>query len=236
MAQLTGCLDGMGDACRALDFPIVSGNVSLYNETNGVGILPTPTIGGVGVLDDVERHATIALKREGDVLVLVGSGEGWLGQSVYLAVLEGREEGAPPPVDLALERRNGDFVRGLIQSGAVDTAHDLSDGGLAVALAEMAMAGGTGAALPDVPADLVPHAYLFGEDQGRYLLAVRPEVASDLLANASAQGIDAAAIGITGTDRLTLPGGETISLSELSAAHEGWLPAYMASQPAAPAA
>ena len=236
MGQLVGCLTGIGEACRALDFPVVSGNVSLYNETNGVGILPTPTIGGVGVLDDVERHATLALKREGDVLVLIGSGEGWLGQSAYLAVIEGREEGAPPPVDLAIERRNGDFVRGLIQSGLVDTVHDLSDGGLAVALAEMAMAGGIGAALPEVPVDLPAHAYLFGEDQGRYLLAVEPETASDLLYSASAQGIDAAVVGVTGSDRLTLPGGETVAVEELRRAHEDWLPAYMASQPAAVAA
>jgi len=232
MGQLVGCLKGIGEACLALDFPVVSGNVSLYNETNGVGILPTPTIGGVGVLADVTRHATIGLKREGDLLVLVGETAGWLGQSAYLAVIAGREAGAPPPVDLAVERRNGDFVRGLIVSGQVDTVHDLSDGGLAVALAEMAMAGGLGAALPEVPAGLAPHAYLFGEDQARYLLAVDPEAAPDLLYSASAQGIDALVVGVTGGDTLTLPGGETIAVAALREAHEGWLPAYMASQPA----
>ncbi|KQO68855.1 phosphoribosylformylglycinamidine synthase subunit PurL [Methylobacterium sp. Leaf89] len=232
MGQLVGCLKGIGEACRALDFPVVSGNVSLYNETNGVGILPTPTIGGVGVLDDVTRHATLDLKRAGDVLVLIGETAGWLGQSVYLSVIAGREEGAPPPVDLAVERRNGDFVRGLITSGLVDTVHDLSDGGLAVALAEMAMAGGIGAALPEVPQGLATHAYLFGEDQARYLLAVDPETAPDLLYSASAQGIPAAVIGVTGNDHLTLPHGETISVATLRETHEGWLPAYMASQPA----
>ncbi|GJD72189.1 phosphoribosylformylglycinamidine synthase subunit PurL [Methylobacterium goesingense] len=232
MGQLVGCLKGIGEACKALDFPVVSGNVSLYNETNGVGILPTPTIGGVGVLDDVTRHATIDLKRAGDMLVLIGETAGWLGQSVYLSVIAGREEGAPPPVDLAVERRNGDFVRGLITSGLVDTVHDLSDGGLAVALAEMAMAGGIGAALPEVPPGLPTHAYLFGEDQARYLLAVDPETAPDLLYSASAQGIPASVIGITGNDHLTLPHGETISVAALREAHEGWLPAYMASQPA----
>ncbi|WP_375464410.1 phosphoribosylformylglycinamidine synthase subunit PurL [uncultured Methylobacterium sp.] len=233
MGQLVGCLQGIGEACRALDFPVVSGNVSLYNETNGVGILPTPTIGGVGVLDDVARHATIALKREGDVLVLVGAAEGWLGQSIYLAVIEGREAGAPPPVDLAIERRNGDFVRGLITAGLVDTVHDLSDGGLAVAVAEMAMAGGVGATLPGAPAGMPAHAYLFGEDQGRYLIAVEAEAATDILYSASAQGIDAAVVGVTEGDGLTLPGGESISVAELRASHEGWLPAYMASLPAA---
>jgi phosphoribosylformylglycinamidine synthase len=232
MGQLVGCLKGIGEACLALDFPVVSGNVSLYNETNGVGILPTPTIGGVGVLADVTRHATLGLKREGDLLVLIGDTAGWLGQSAYLAVIAGREEGAPPPVDLATERRNGDFVRELIVSGQVDTVHDLSDGGLAVALAEMAMAGGVGAALPEVPAGLATHAYLFGEDQARYLLAVDAETAPDLLYSASAQGIDALVVGVTGGDTLTLPGGQTIAVAELREAHEGWLPAYMASQPA----
>ena len=236
MGQLVGCLKGIGEACLALDFPVVSGNVSLYNETNGVGILPTPTIGGVGVLDDVERHATIALKREGDVLVLIGRSEGWLGQSLYLAEVHGREEGAPPPVDLATERRNGDFVRSLIVAGIADTVHDLSDGGLAVALAEMAMAGNLGAALPAAPDDLPAHAFLFGEDQARYLIAVPAEAASDLLYSASAQGIDAATVGIVGGDSLVLPGEETVSVAELKAANEAWFPAYMASQPAAPAA
>ncbi|MCP1550949.1 MULTISPECIES: phosphoribosylformylglycinamidine synthase subunit PurL [Methylorubrum] len=236
MGQLVGCLKGIGEACLALDFPVVSGNVSLYNETNGVGILPTPTIGGVGVIDDVERHATVALKREGDVLVLIGRTEGWLGQSLYLSEIAGREEGAPPPVDLAIERRNGDFVRSLIVSGIADTVHDLSDGGLAVALAEMAMAGGIGAALPAAPEGVPVHAYLFGEDQGRYLIAVPAEAAADLLYSASAQGIDASTVGIVAGDSLVLPGEETISVAELKAAHEGWFPAYMASQPAAPAA
>ncbi|MBX9931830.1 MAG: phosphoribosylformylglycinamidine synthase subunit PurL [Methylobacterium sp.] len=233
MGQLVGCLKGIGEACLALDFPVVSGNVSLYNETNGIGILPTPTIGGVGVLDDVTRHATIALKQEGDVLVLVGETEGWLGQSVYLAVIAGREEGAPPRVDLAQERRNGDFVRGLITSGRVDSVHDLSDGGLAVALAEMALAGGLGAALSDGPTDLPAHAWLFGEDQGRYLLSTSMTTAQDLLARAGELGIAAAIVGSVGGYGLTLPGGETISLAELREAHEGWLPNYMASRPAA---
>ncbi|KQO77922.1 MAG: phosphoribosylformylglycinamidine synthase subunit PurL [Methylobacteriaceae bacterium] len=236
MGQLVGCLKGIGEACLALDFPVVSGNVSLYNETNGVGILPTPTIGGVGVIDDVECHATVALKREGDVLVLIGRTEGWLGQSLYLSEIAGREEGAPPPVDLAIERRNGDFVRSLIVSGIADTVHDLSDGGLAVALAEMAMAGGIGAALPAALEGVPVHAYLFGEDQGRYLIAVPAEAAADLLYSASAQGIDASTVGIVTGDSLVLPGEETISVAELKAAHEGWFPAYMASQPAAPAA
>ncbi|GEP10531.1 phosphoribosylformylglycinamidine synthase subunit PurL [Methylobacterium gnaphalii] len=235
MGQLVGCLKGIGEACLALDFPVVSGNVSLYNETNGVGILPTPTIGGVGVLDDVAVHATLALKRDSDVLVLLGETEGWLGQSLYLSEIAGREEGAPPPVDLATERKTGDFVRSLILGGIADTVHDLSDGGLAVALAEMAMAGDRGATLAGADAGPVPHAWLFGEDQGRYLLSVPAAAADDLLYSAQAQGIAATRIGTTGGSGLTLPDGETIPVAELRAANESWFPAYMASQPAPPA-
>src|SRR3712207_4340168 len=144
MGQFVGCLRGIGEACKALDFPVVSGNVSLYNETNGQGILPTPAIGGVGLLDDVTVNASLAFRREGEAIILIGATQGWLGQSIYLRDVCGREEGAPPPVDLASEKRNGDFVRQLIRSGQVTTVHDVSDGGIALSLAEMAMAGNVG--------------------------------------------------------------------------------------------
>ena len=147
MGQFVGCIRGIGEAARALDFPIVSGNVSLYNETNGRAILPTPTIGGVGLLDDFTTSMTLAFKAEGESILLVGTTQGWLGQSLYLREVCGREEGAPPPVDLAAERRNAEFVRQLIGDGLVTSVHDVSDGGILVALAEMAMASRIGAVL-----------------------------------------------------------------------------------------
>jgi phosphoribosylformylglycinamidine synthase II len=150
MGQLVGCLKGISEACIALDSPIVSGNVSLYNETSGRGILPTPSIGGVGVLDDFTKSATLAFKAEGEAILLIGETKGWLGQSVYLREICGREEGAPPPVDLACEKRHGDVVRGMIHAGTVTAVHDVSDGGLLVALAEMAISGNIGATL-DAP-------------------------------------------------------------------------------------
>ena len=171
MGQFAAAVRGMAAACIALDFPVVSGNVSLYNETEGRGILPTPAIGGVGVLDDVAQAVGLGLQPGLD-LVLIGETQGWLGQSLWLREIAGREEGAPPPVDLAAERRNGDAVRGWIRPGLVAACHDLSDGGLLVAVAEMAMAGGTGARLAAGPAGLPAHGWWFGEDQGRYLLAV----------------------------------------------------------------
>ncbi len=231
MGQFVGCIRGIGEACKALDFPVVSGNVSLYNETNGVSILPTPTIGGVGVMADVTKHATIAFKAEGEAILLIGETQGWLGQSAWLATVCGREEGAPPPVDLAIERRNGEFVRGLIASGKVTTCHDLSDGGLAVTLAEMAMAKGVGATIETLPAGPA-HAALFGEDQARYVLVVPAAEADAVIAAAKAAGVPALAIGRTGGAALALPGEPALAIAELNTIHEGWLPGYMAGKAA----
>ncbi|PLK27765.1 phosphoribosylformylglycinamidine synthase subunit PurL [Novosphingobium sp. TH158] len=173
MAQIVGCLNGMGDACRALDYPIVSGNVSLYNESKATGggsaILPTPAIGGVGVMADHEKMARIAFTREGDGIWLLGSAGSHLGQSLWLREIQGREDGNPPPVDLASERARGEAVRGLIASGVARAVHDVSDGGLLVALAEMALAGNVGCSL-SVDLDT---AAAFGEDQGRYIIVAQ---------------------------------------------------------------
>ena len=220
MGQFAAAVRGMSAACLALDFPVVSGNVSLYNETEGQGILPTPAIGGLGVLDRAEACVGQAL-HAGLHLVLVGDTGGWLGQSLWLREVAGREDGPPPPVDLHAERRNGDFVRGLIGDGAVHACHDVSDGGLLVAVAEMALSGRTGAAL-DHPGD---HAFWFGEDQARYVLAV-PD-AAPVLAAAAGAGVPAIRLGTAGGDGLTLPGGVSISLERLQAAHERFFPAWM---------
>ncbi len=224
MGQLVSCIKGMSEACSALDFPVVSGNVSLYNETSGEGIRPTPAIGGVGLIRDVNKSVGLALGA-GQTLVAIGETRGHLGQSLYLREIAGREEGAPPPVDLACERRNGDFVRRLIDAGRVAACHDLSGGGLLVGVAEMAMAGGVGATV-EAPQGAVPlHAWLFGEDQGRYVLAVTD--ADAVLADAKTAKVPAAVIGRTGGDALTLEGANAISLAELKSAHRGWLPEFM---------
>ena len=225
MGQFAGAIMGMAEACKVLDFPVVSGNVSLYNETEGRPILPTPTIGAVGVIDDISKAVGSRLRTAGQALVLIGATQGWLGQSLYLRELCGREEGAPPPVDLAIERRNGDFVRGEIVGGRVAACHDLSDGGLLVALAEMCLAGGTGATMK-LPADAgAPHGYLYGEDQGRYLIAT--DDGNALVAAAAAVGVPATPLGYTGGDSLAVEGLLTLPLAELRAAHEAWLPTYM---------
>jgi phosphoribosylformylglycinamidine synthase len=225
MWQIVAGIDGIGDACRALDFPIVSGNCSLYNETNGEAILPTPAIGGVGLIKDVSRMATIAIKRQDDAILIIGQTKGHLGQSLYLREIEGREEGAAPPVDLAVEKKNGDFVRELIEQGRADTVHDLSDGGLIVTLAEMAMAGNIGARLT-LPKG-TPIGSAFGEDQGRYLLAVPKNDAAQIVERAKASGILISSLGTTGGDKIALDGAGEISLAKLRAAHESGFPRLM---------
>ena len=224
MGQFAGAVRGMAAACTALDFPVVSGNVSLYNETEGTAILPTPAIGGVGVLEDVAQAVGLALPSGLD-LVVIGETRGWLGQSLWLREIAGREEGAPPPVDLAAERRNGDFVRAQILSGAVRACHDCSDGGLLVAVAEMAMAGGTGASLLPPPAGIPAHAFWFGEDQSRYVLAVSDAAA--ILQAAQQAGVPAARLGKSGGGDLVLPDGRSISVASLREANEATLPALM---------
>jgi phosphoribosylformylglycinamidine synthase len=224
MGQFAGAVRGMASACIALDFPVVSGNVSLYNETEGKGILPTPAIGGVGVLEDVAQAVGLGMPA-GAELVLIGETQGWLGQSLWLREIAGREAGAPPPIDLAAERRNGDFVRAQILAGAVQACHDCADGGLLVTVAEMAMASGIGATL--LPgADATPaHAHWFGEDQARYVLAVKDAAA--LLAAAKAAGVPATRLGHSGGEVLVLPGGHSISITDMRQAHEATLPRLM---------
>ncbi|MCF1503284.1 phosphoribosylformylglycinamidine synthase subunit PurL [Afifella sp. H1R] len=230
MGVFVKALQGLGEACKALAFPIVSGNVSLYNETSGQAILPTPTIAGIGLLDDWKKAATIPFKQEGDTILLIGGDEkDWgshLGQSVYLREIFGREEGAPPPVDLAKEERHGDFVRSLIDDGRVTAVHDCSDGGIAVALAEMALAGNLGAEIDEAPgrADCA----LFGEDQARYLVTTRPEDAEAVLKSAAENGVPAAQIGIVTGDALTFVNAGSAAVPALREAFEDWFPKYMA--------
>jgi phosphoribosylformylglycinamidine synthase len=181
------------------------------------------------LLPDVTQRATIPFKAEGEAIVLVGKTKGHLGQSIYLRDIAGRtnDRSAPPPVDLAVERRNGDFIRTEIRAGNLTAVHDVSDGGVLVALAEMAIASGIGARVKP-EADLPLHAWAFGEDQARYLVTMPEKGAEDFIIRAAKAGVPAIRIGTTGGSELTLAGATPISLVELGVAHEGWLPAYMA--------
>ena len=228
MGEFVGAIEGMAEACNALAFPVVSGNVSLYNETNGVAIPPTPAIGGIGLIPDIDTMATCALKRQGDVLILLGTESGHLGQSLYLQIMLDRTAGAPPPVDLEAERVTGDLVRMLIRDGRVSAVHDLSDGGLLVGIAEMALAGRRGVELEPAPEGLHAHAIWFGEDQARYLISADPDQADMIHKAAASAKVPLRLIGRVDGDALKLPGETPLSLADLRKAHEAWLPRFMA--------
>ncbi|MGL5837769.1 MAG: phosphoribosylformylglycinamidine synthase subunit PurL [Sphingorhabdus sp.] len=247
MAQFVGCLDGMGDACRALDFPIVSGNVSLYNESKATGggsaILPTPAIGGVGLLPDVAKMATIRFKGEGHKIILIGAdyrAEPELGQSKWLDVCYGMQGGPSPKVDLSAERKHGEFVRKLIEKGVVTAVHDVSDGGILVAIAEMALGGNIGARLEisafenKVDREKKRHAWsLFAENQGRYIVTERFD--TDAVETLAAEaGVRSCFIGWTGDDTIAICRGEDVlypvlSLTDLKAAHDSFFNNWMES-------
>ncbi len=226
MGQFVRAIQGLSAACTALDFPIVSGNVSLYNETNGQGILPTPAIGGIGLLRDWTKMATVPFKADGDVILLVGGHGSHLGQSIYLREILGREDGAPPPVDLATEKRNGDFVRNLITSAQVTAVHDISDGGLGLAVIEMAMASGLGASL-----SALTHEQFFGEDQARYVVTAKAADAEAIIAAGKAAGVAVVKVGaVTADPTLRIENGPALAVDRLKSAHEGWFPAFMSGE------
>jgi phosphoribosylformylglycinamidine synthase len=231
----------MAEACRALDFPVVSGNVSLYNETknedgSSLAILPTPAIGGVGLLEDWEKSATIAFKGDGHAIWLMGGDTCHLGQSLWLDVCAGERSGQPPRIDLDRERATAELVRGLIRDGIANAAHDVSDGGVLVALAEMALAGGFGADIQ--PTDWHGNfaAQFFGEDQGRYIVCVPDNGDQTVPERARSAGVPCRYLGITGEGDLFVGDGKgahnlaRVSLADLRAAHEGFFPKLMGSE------
>jgi phosphoribosylformylglycinamidine synthase II len=228
MGQFVKAIEGIGEACIALDFPIVSGNVSLYNETFGEAILPTPTIAGVGLLDDWTKMAKIAGASDGDAVLLLGGDGTHLGQSVYIRDCLGETAGPPPEVDLVCERRNGDFIRSAINNGQVSSCHDISQGGLALALAEMCMAGDYGMDIDLTDIEAMPmHGLLFGEDQARYVVTLDRDMAQFIANSAADQGISARILGTVSGDSLEVKDVLSLDVKAMKTAHENWVPNYM---------
>ena len=228
MGQIVGAITGMAEACRVLSYPVVSGNVSLYNETQGVGVQPTPAVGGVGLLRDASKRVGSAFTDVGDCIFVIGKTRGHLGASLYLREVLGSSEGAPPPVDLATEKKHGLFVRDLIADGRFVTAcHDISDGGVLAALAEMCMARGLGAQVR-FASPLPAHAYAFGEDQARYVLAIPPQAKDEVMVRLNQADIPFDDLGTVVADLLIVEEMMRVPVAHLQAANEAWLPTYMA--------
>ncbi|MDE3154085.1 MAG: phosphoribosylformylglycinamidine synthase subunit PurL [Acidobacteriota bacterium] len=230
MWQFARAVEGIGAACRALDVPITGGNVSLYNETDGQAIYPTPVIGVVGVLAQADRVLGRAFRAGGDAIVLLGEGRGEIGGSEYLKTVHGLVRGLPPALDLGRERALQDLLVALAADRLVQSAHDCSDGGLAVAVAECAFGTSLGAeiavpevALPGAAPALACAAALFGESASRVVLSVAPASVSAVLARAAAAGVPSRVIGRTGGDRLRMAvGAETILDVALAEAERVW--------------
>lgn len=227
MGQFVYALKGIGAACEALSYPVVSGNVSLYNETNGVGIPPTPAIGGVGLIPDTEKRVDLAFKADGDAIIVLGATHGHLGQSLYQKWIGDGLEGAPPPVDLELERKTGGLILDLINAGQVNAVHDISDGGLMVAIADMALAGNIGATLTAYDGTRPAYAYWFGEDQARYVVTTKADDAENVLKAAKDAGLDASVVGTATGDTFVMDGETPMSLADLRENHEAWFPRIM---------
>ena len=203
MAQFEAAVRGIADACRALGVPVVSGNVSLYNETDGRAIPPTPTVGMVGLMEDVEKHVRVAFRKSGDLVALLGETRDELGASEFLRTIRGRDEGPCPEVNLDAEKRLVDLLATLAERGLVASAHDVSDGGLAVAAAECAMQGGLGASIV-LDSAVRTSALLFGESTGRALISFAPDDEAAVRALAREKGVPFSASGWVGGDRFRM--------------------------------
>ncbi|HEX2182053.1 MAG TPA: AIR synthase-related protein, partial [Rubrobacteraceae bacterium] len=224
--QLAECIEGMAEACEALGTPVVSGNVSLYNETEAGAVYPTPVVGMVGVFEDVCQHATPSFKRGGDEVVSLGSGL-WspsLAGSEYLEIIHDKVSGAPPRPDLAGDKFYSDLVRRLVAEGIVDTAHDVSGGGWLVALAEMALAGGIGIEINEFLVEIISErradVELFGELSGHFLIVAAPGRWDDLQNALGEAQVPYDQVGTTGGDSFKVPGFVDLSLDELRGAYE----------------
>ena len=202
MGQFVECIRGMGDACSKLNYPVVSGNVSLYNETNGEGIYPTPAIGGVGLIKDLSNVKTLSLKEDGNFLCVVGKTANHLGNSKYISIIQSKEEGGTPEINLDTELRNGNFVMDAINQKLIASAHDVGEGGILVAISEMCMSGNLGITI-EIETDF-PHGYFFAEDQSRYLLEVSPNNYDECQKLANNNDVHFEKIGIVGGDKISI--------------------------------
>mgnify|MGYP001292991042 FL=1 len=202
MGQFVECIRGMGDACSKLNYPVVSGNVSLYNETNGEGIYPTPAIGGVGLIRDLSNVKTLSLKEDGNFLCVVGKTANHLGSSKYISIIQSKEEGGTPEINLDTELRNGNFVMDAINQKLIASAHDVGEGGILVAISEMCMSGNLGITI-EIETDF-PHGYFFAEDQSRYLLEVSPNNYDECQKLANNNDVHFEKIGIVGGDKISI--------------------------------
>ena len=227
MWQFERAVSGVSDACTALSIPVVSGNVSFYNETDGRAIPPTPTIGMVGLLEDVENRVGMSFRRAGDLVARLGETRDELGGSEFLRTIRGRDEGPCPEINLEAEGRLIGLLLSLAERRLLSSAHDIADGGLAVALAECAMATGLGAEITLHESPHRPSALLFGESTGRALVSFDPAAREEVIMEAEHAGVPLLIGGRVGGDRLTIrASGRALIDEPVAALREIWSTAF----------
>jgi phosphoribosylformylglycinamidine synthase len=230
MWQFAMAIEGMKDACEHFQIPVVSGNVSFYNETNGLSIYPTPMLGMVGLIEDAEHTMTQWFKQEGDDIILLGSSREDLGGSAYLKIVHAREQGSPPYLNLDTEKALHDCLLSLIRSGLLQSAHDCSEGGLAVTLSESCFSGperAMGAVVRLTKGRLRKDSVLFGESQSRVVISAKPVHRQAILDHAKRFGVPVEVIGAVTGDRLTVSMGDEGSAKPVidqpvSILHDRW--------------
>ena len=225
MGQFVDVIKGIKEACTELDYPVISGNVSLYNETNGVGIKPTPTIGGVGLIQDVNNTMTYGLKSSDNLLIVVGETKGHIHQSALCHDILYLKKGPPPTMNLQEEKKNSFFIRDLIEKKLTQSVHDVSDGGIALAIAEMCMAGTIGAKISTNLTGPERIKYLFGEDQARYIIEIKKEDLNNLVQIAKEQEISMTQLGSTNLEQFAIDEIK-ISVDEMIKLNNNWFYNY----------
>ena len=226
MGQFVDSINGMKEACETLNYPVISGNVSLYNETNGVAIYPTPTIGGVGLLKNINNMMTFNFKNTESIIAVIGETSGHLSQSALIYDVIGDKEGPPPQINLKEEKKNGLFVSDLIKGKLVNAVHDISHGGIIVTLAEMCMASNIGAKIKVSGSNSDKIKYLFSEDQARYLIEISKKNLEKIKKTASTKNIKINIIGNTQSEILEVENDLKISVKELKTKNESWFKNY----------
>ena len=226
MGQFVDSINGMKEACETLNYPVISGNVSLYNETNGVAIYPTPTIGGVGLLKNINNMMTFNFKNTESIIAVIGETSGHLSQSALIYDVIGDKEGPPPQINLKEEKKNGLFVSDLIKGKLVNAVHDVSHGGIIVTLAEMCMASNIGAKIKVSGSNSDKIKYLFSEDQARYLIEISKKNLEKIKKTANTKNIKINIIGNTQSEILEVENDLKISVKELKTKNESWFKNY----------
>jgi phosphoribosylformylglycinamidine synthase len=226
MGQFVDSINGMKEACETLNYPVISGNVSLYNETNGVAIYPTPTIGGVGLLKNINNMMTFNFKNTESIIAVIGETSGHLSQSALIYDVIGDKEGPPPQINLKEEKKNGLFVSDLIKGKLVNAVHDISHGGIIVTLAEMCMASNIGAKIKVSGSNSDKIKYLFSEDQARYLIEISKKNLEKIKKTASTKNIKIDIIGNTQSEIFEVENNLKISVKELKTKNESWFKNY----------